>query len=549
MNTIPPLVSVLGKIKAKHLLKRATYNVTKSRIEEFSGYTVDQALSKLTEINVKNLSQPINYETGGNWIDETEADSESVIPVKLMDGTTAWWLDEARRDKTLRSRMSYFLFSFLSIDAKVAQFNRGVFYDYLRILDRYSLGDMKEILYQITINNLMLSYLDNNENTNVNPNENYAREVLELFTIGKGPTVGIGDYTNYTEDDIVEAAKLLTGWTTNYNKRNVVNHGGNNGGIHTGKPIVGRHDFGEKNFSNRFGNRKIAAYNTNRKSKAQKEARMKEELREFFDMIFDQEETAKYLCRRMYRYFVSGKITAEIENDIIVPLANTFRTNYNLEEAISQLLKSKHFYDEDDTIKGDEIIGGMIKSPVELVLQTLALVDYPVPDPESESRNHYLFFYRREIMTDLMQLSSQKPFDPPSVAGFPAIYEAPGYDKFWFNSTTIIPRYNMGQILLNKNTIKADFRVTRFVEDNISAPENVNKLIPELIELFFSKPVNINRQIYFTNEILLDGGSLTPIMWAREWNIYKTTGSDIGTEDALRALFRALLWSQEFQTN
>lgn len=549
MSSIDPFTSVLGKTRAKHLLRRATYNVTKSRIDEFSLYTVDQALVKLTEVHTPKNHQPINYETGRFWIEQAEEDIESVVPFKLMEGTIAWWLDEAKDDPTVRSRMSFFLFSFLSVDCEFAKFNRGVFYDYLRILDRYCLGDIKEILFQLTITNLMLHYLDNNENTNVNPNENYAREVLELFTIGKGPTVGIGDYTNYTENDIVEAAKLLTGWVTNYNKRNAPNHGGDNGGIPTGKPVVNKHDFGEKKFSNRFGNRVIAAYNTSGKSKAQKENRMKEELVEFFDMIYDQEETAKYVCRRMYRYFVSGKITQEIENAIIVPLANTFRANYNLEDAITQLLKSKHFYDEDDTVSGDEIIGAMIKSPVELALQTLSITQYPVPDAVTDSTNHYLHFYRREIVRDFLQLASQKPFNPPSVAGYPPIYEAPAFDKFWFNSTTIIPRYNLGELLLNKNATKANFKVTLFVEQNVSDPRNVNVLIPELIELLFSKPVNDDRIFYFTNEILLDNGSLTPIMWAREWDTYTSTGNTTGTEGALGALFKALLWSQEYQTN
>ncbi|NIJ44085.1 uncharacterized protein (DUF1800 family) [Wenyingzhuangia heitensis] len=549
MSSIQPLESVLGKIRAKHLLKRACYNVTKSRIEEFSAYTVDQALYQLTNTHTKKLEQPINYETGNPWIDEAEADADSVVAYKLMEGTIAWWLDEAKEDKTVRSRMAYFLFSFLSIDSDVAKFNRGVFYDYLRLLDRYCLGDIKELLYQITITNLMLHYLDNNENTKTNPNENYAREVLELFTIGKGPVAGIGDYTHYTEDDIVTAARLLTGWVTNYNKRDVTNHGGDNGGIPTGKPVSNKHDFTEKKFSTRFGNRVIAAYDTNGKTNAQKEARMKEELVEFFDMIFDQEETAKYICRRMYRYFVSGKITTEIENDIIIPLANTFRVNYNLIEPITQLLKSKHFYDEDDAEIGDEIIGGMIKSPLELALQTLTLVNYPVPDPVSESEFHYLFFYQRELVRDFLQLSSQKPFSPPSVAGFPAMYEAPVYDKFWFNSTTIIPRYNLGQLLLNKNQTKVDFKVTRFVEENISNPSDVTVLIPELITLLFSKAVNNDRINYFTNEILLDNGSLSAGMWTREWNNYMSTGNDLGTEGALVPLFKALLWSQEYQTN
>lgn len=550
MASITPLVSVLGKARAKHLLKRATYYVTKSRIEEFSNYTVDQAIAKLLEPNTKRLSQPINYETGNPWVEDDPVlgtvDSE-FVPLKLIEGTTAWWLDEAKNDQSLTSRMTYFLFSFLTVDTISLRGNRGAFYDYLRLLENYALGNFKDLIFQVSISNLMLSYLNNATNTVGNPNENYAREVMELFTIGKGPVAGIGDYTNYTEDDVAQAARVLTGWRIGYKR--TINYGGDNGGIPTGLPSPNKHDFEEKIFSNRFGARKISAYDIIGKTENQKRNRMKAELVEFFDMIFDQEATAKYICRRMYRYFVSGKITPEVENDIIVPLSNTFRLEYNLKDTITQLLKSKHFYDEDDTVSGDEIIGGMVKSPLELILQTLCITQYPVPDPISESKEHYLYFYRREVVRDFLEVCSQKPFDPPSVAGFPPVYEGPVYDKFWFNSTTIIPRYNIGEILLNKNATKADFKITRFVEDNISAPFNAEVLVKELIELFFSKPVSNNRLQYFVNEILLDNGSLSASMWTSEWSNYLSTGNYLGTEAALIPLFKSLLWSQEFQTN
>ena len=95
--------------------------------------------------------------------------------------------------------------------------------------------------------NVMLRYLNNNQNTAVNPNENFAREFLELFTIGKGPQIGPGDYTNYTEDDIVEAAKVLTGFRTRIN-RDVVDA---ETGIPRGDAQFGQHKPGAKTFSSK----------------------------------------------------------------------------------------------------------------------------------------------------------------------------------------------------------------------------------------------------------------------------------------------------------
>ena len=395
----------------------------------------------------------------------------------------------------------------------------------------------------------MLYYLNNNINTVKNPNENYAREVLELFTIGKGTQTGTGDYTNYTEIDVVETAKVMTGWTMTWKNRAAHTTGPEFGNIPCGYPTTKNHDFGEKKFSHRFDNYTIPAWNTSGKTETQKKERMEAELKEFIALVLDQEETAKFICRKMYRFFVSRKITPEIENDIIVPLAATFRTSYTLEAPLMQLLKSKHFYDADDSDNTDEIIGGLIKSPVDLVLQTLTMTDFPVPDPINKGKNHYKDFYRSAIVAQILNPSGQDPFIPPSVAGFPPYYEAPDFDKFWFNSATIISRYNMAGILLNSNKTKATYYATTFVEDNITDPKNATTLVEELVDLLFPEAVNAERMNYFINDILLDNGDLTPEMWADEWINYKNSGNRAGVESALVPLFKAFLWSQEYQNN
>ena len=91
-----------------------------------------------------------------------------------------------------------------------------------------------------------------------------------------------------------------------------------------------------------FDNYQIDAWDPTGRSESDKKAQMESELRGLIDKILEQDETAKYICRKLYRFFVSRNISEEIEDDIIVPLAATFRTNYNLTEVITQLLKSKH---------------------------------------------------------------------------------------------------------------------------------------------------------------------------------------------------------------
>lgn len=557
MASIQPYVGKLGNRLAKHLLRRATFGINKSLINEFSDYTVDQALSKLLDIPDKKLTQPIHYVNGGltspsPWINDDPVygpvnDNNDSGQVKRNNYLAGWWLDEAKDDLSLRHKMTYFLFT--DFTTSIRTLNNEFHYDYLMLLEFFCLGDWKEFCFQMTKNNVMLSYLNNDENTKANPNENFAREVLELFTIGKGAQAGVGDYTNYTESDVEEAARVLTGWTFDKRNRGLYVNGETYGNIPCGYAISARHDFGEKQFSHRFNNFKIDAWDTSGKSEAQKQQQIEAELRLFFDMVLSQEETAKFICRKLYRFFVSRTIDSEIENDIIAPLSETFRSNYNLAEAISQLLRSKHFYDADDGDSTNEIIGGMIKTPMDLVLQTLSITNYPVPDAIERGEAHYKNFYYFQIMNKILVASGQDIFRPPSVAGFPPFYEAPDYDKFWFNSSTIIARYNMASVLLNSGQTKADFYVSDFIKEQISNPFDAFEMVRELTDIMFPESVSEDRLSYFVNDILLDDGTLTPEMWFQEWTDFNSSGSRSGVESALVPLFNALTWSQEYQTN
>ncbi len=135
------------------------------------------------------------------------------------------------------------------------------------------------------------------------------------------------------------------------------------------------------------------------------------------------------------------------------------------------------------------------------------------------------------------------------MAGFPPYYESPEFDRFWFNSSTIISRYNLANILLDPALSKATFYVSTFVDANVSNPGDPSVLIDELVDLLFPEPIDASRKSFFLNDILLDNGSETAEMWTDEWINFKNTGSTTGVESALRPLFRALIWSQEFQNH
>ena len=573
MASLDPYSGVLGSRLAKHLLRRATFNITKARIAQYANFTVDQALSDLLVTSDKNLNQPIHYVNGNltspsPWINDdptygtVNGENGSGLQ-KENDYVTSWWMDEARRDTSLRSKMTYFLFTNLTAPQK-DNGNSAYYYDYIMLLEHFCLTDWKELVFQVSINPRMLEFLNNDENTVDNPNENYARELLELYTIGVGKPIYLdengniafeGSPLNYTEADIEKIAEVLTGWRFDKNQRSSMPlNGESNGNFPCGYPVPSDHNFNSKQLSSHFNNHLIPAWDPTGQTESQKKAQMEAELRDLIDVILAQDETAKYICRKLYRFFVSRNISTEIEDDIIGPLSNTFRANYNLEAVISQLLKSKHFYDADDNLNSDEIIGGLIKSPLELALQSISLLDFPVPHPIDEGELHYKSFFSNNLINKFLVQSSQPPFGetttPP--AGFPAHYSGPNYDKSWFNSSTIIYRYNICKNVFFKGSY--GFNPAAYLQSVVTDPKDPELILTTLTDMMFPESASDERKQYFIDTFLFDGGSLLQdgdskyYYWESLWADY-LQGKKVNTvNDILKSLIEALIWSQEFQT-
>ena len=265
MATIDPYTGTLGSRLAKHLLRRATFNVTQTRISEYANYTVDQALTNLLTTSNKNLNQPIHYVNGNltspaPWINDdsifgTINKDNGSGSQRQNDFVTSWWMDEARRDTSLRSKMTYFLFTNLTAPQN-DNGDSAYYYDYLMLLEHFCLSDWKELVFQVSINPRMLEFLNNDENTVDNPNENYARELLELYTIGVGKPIYIdqngnvafeGNPLNYTESDIEKIAEVLTGWRFDKNQRSSMPLNGiSNGNFPCGYAVPSDHNYSSK---------------------------------------------------------------------------------------------------------------------------------------------------------------------------------------------------------------------------------------------------------------------------------------------------------------
>lgn len=546
MASLNPISGVLGKRRAAHFLRRTSFRYTRSRVDELSTLTAEAAFDNVFVQAPLLLPQPVYGAGAVTWVDPplppsaTLPDEDFVLRRYVM----AWWVHEALHDPGAGHKMEFFLHQYLAVTAESG--SSGQFFDYLRLLRWGALGNFKKMATKIVVDNCMLNYINNNLNYVNNPNENFAREFFELHTIGKGDIAGPGDYTTFTEDDIVVAARVLTGFGNAQRHLNTDPETM----LPAGKAFPQSHDFQPKTFSNRFGGATINAPTNDADG-------MWAELNSFVDMIFAQEETSKNFCRRLYHFFVTRKISDEVETDIITPLAQTFRdNNYEVLPVLKQLLLSQHFYDEDDSSATDEIVGAFIKSPLDLALQALSFFELPIPDPITDNDTHYNTFYNAGVMERMLSRTGMDLFYPPDVAGYPGYYQDPVYNRQFFNSASIVGRYKLPEILLTGTHAwvpspgtplgtKLDFAAWIKDSGNISNPSDSYVLVQELLIYLFPEEPDNDRFTHFLDVVFLDG--LPPGDWTYEWDTYVSTGNDTEVAIPLRRLLNAIMYAPEYQ--
>jgi uncharacterized protein (DUF1800 family) len=367
----------------------------------------------------------------------------------------------------------------------------------------------------------MLQFLNGNQNSAANPNENFAREVLELFTIGKGPQVGPGDYTTYTEEDIVELAKAFTGWRTRY--------------FNSIDPelypesyfVQNRHDTSTKQLSERFNYAQIPNGNEN-------------EYKQVIDIIFRQDEVARFISRKLYRFFVYYRIDDAVEAAIIEPMAQLLIENdYVMGPAIEALLSSEHFYQEG-------IIGNQIKTPLDFtqsLFRPLGWYDRweDVYDQYRAARIAYSHARDTGMQVTL----------PPSVAGWEAYYQEPSYARLWLNTSTIqrrtdhIRRCTIRRFSWDSNPYEIDWLA--FIDD-FQNPNDPNTMIEEFVQRLLPQPLR-EEQLTAVKELLLPG--LEDFVWTGEYNNYLQNPFDEGirqaVENRLKEMAFGFLQLAEFQ--
>lgn len=446
-----------NKSNAKHLLSRATFGFDRQILNAALAMSLDSFVDNV--LLKKNATPP----PPGTWVNNPpgmDANLNSKNVREMMD----WWLKLMYADKSIHEKMTLFWHNhFVTCFEKT--FVPEWLYPQNQLLREYALGNVKDLAKKITIDAAMLHFLDGKDNDVRHPNENYGRELLELFCMGIG---------NYTEKDVQELARALTGWKIEFSTNKV-------------RFDAIRFDNGSKTI---FGKTANFDYLT------------------AIDWIFEQNQTAIFICKKIYTRFVFY----QADDAFVKEMANVLRTNnYEIKPVLAFLFKSDHFYQ--DKFKAVDI-----KSPVEMTLGTVKFLGFTNPP-----------------FTTIAQLTSsqqQTLFNPPDVRGWTE-------QRNWISTTTLPLRnifcdamvYGVGS---DGKPLSEVVNWLSFARSFASA-EKPREFVAEICDLMLNYPIS-DKQKDFLLTTLLDGTI------EANWSTFFA-----GADQRIMKFFRTLMRLSEYQ--
>lgn len=414
-------MEISNRLKNQHLLWRAAFGPTAANAATLDNIT-QKDLWNLLQKNSAGEPQPLevakNPFTGSTSEMNNTGDVQKVLKdpeqrKKLRELSREGlkelnirWLDEMVNSKAqLREKMSLFWHGHFACRVVNVFFQQNL----LHSIRTHALGNFGNLLKAVSKSPAMLQFLNNQQNRKLSPNENFAREVMELFTMGRG---------NYTEQDIKEAARAFTGWGFNLQGEFVF------------RPF--QHDKGTKTIFGKTGN-----FTGD----------------DVLNMLLEQEQTARHITRKLYRFLVNEQVDEEKINW----LSKRFYTNqYDIGKLLDDIFSSGWFFQEKN-------IGNRIKSPVELLAGTRRLLPL-----QFDNDNTQLLFQK---------VLGQVLFFPPNVAGWPG-------GRSWIDSSTLMMRLQIPQALVAKEPVNIrtksddDLNMGQMIEEQIRIRKNraiVNK--------------------------------------------------------------------------
>lgn len=529
---LAPYSGPWNKIQASHLLRRCLFGPKSSEIAWSASAGLTETLDQLfavepmpdPPVNFYDLDDPM-VPIGNTWVETSNYDGSRNFRRRVS--LIAWNMGlMIHQGISLREKMTLFWHNHFAIERGIVADSRFL-YRYNTLLRGSAMGNFQRLVEDITVDPAMLRYLNGNQNvrqtddgglTYTASNENYGRELFELFALGKGDD---GTEVFYTEDDVRAAARVLTGWRDR-------GYGSSRTPLEN-QFRANRHDTTDKQFSEHFGNQVISDNG-------------EDEYKDLVQMIFDQHETARFICRKLYRWFVYYEIDDTVESQVIDPLADLLRSNnYEIAPVVRALLGSEHFFDAVNQ-------GCIIKNPLEFSVGILRQMEVEFPSYPN-ILPQYWHWYRiyTEASNQLMEF-----LNPPNVAGWPAYYQLPRYHTYWISSVTLPNRqktvslYNKDRGYLSSGfrTLIQPLNIINFISD----PLDPNAVVGELAELLFPQPLE-QSQLDFLKDVLIPG--LPDYEWTLEYGLHLEDPADqvlrASLVSKLRDLIDTLLNFAEYQ--
>jgi uncharacterized protein (DUF1800 family) len=316
----------------KHLYARAGFGIRFEDLHDQENWSIKKTVKKLFKASediepLNALNENIDLRPKPA-IPQTDDEKRAVQEERNKQERAlndAWVKQMSETKAQLREKMTLFWHNHFATNIGNAYYEQ----DLNNIERTNALGNFKTLLLQVSQSPAMLQFLNNQQNQKQHPNENFARELMELFTLGRG---------NYTEQDIKESARSFTGWAYNYKT-----------GVYAFNPRV--HDTGQKTFLSKSDNFTGE---------------------DILNIITTDKQTAVFICTKLYRYLVNDVP----DDDHVNQMAYVFyNANYEIKPLLEYVFLSDWFYD-------DKNIGNLVKSPIDFLvgLNRQFYISYQNPD-------------------------------------------------------------------------------------------------------------------------------------------------------------------------
>jgi uncharacterized protein (DUF1800 family) len=377
---VPTAAKPWNARRVAHLYRRLGFGATYAQIQQGLLMTPSALVDQLLD-GAATAPQPV-APVWGNWTANQYGGDTALIFEHIKELKRRWLIDMF--GEGIRAKMAFFWSDHFVTQLSTYMCNSWL-WDYYRLLHLHAFGNFKNFALAIGKSPAMLQFLNGNLNVVGEPNENYARELMELFTMGEG--------NGYTSADIVNMARALTGWQADDDDCAPATYN------------PAKHDNSQKTIFGQTGNFGFD---------------------DAHNLIFTArpDQVAHYIPTKIYKYFVYQNP----DNQVIEGLAATFKNgNWELLPMMKQLFKSEHFFEE-------QLVNARIKSPMETFIPILKMtgVTYPV-----EITNDWL-----DEVLYYAYILNEELFEPPNVSGWKE-------HRPWINESTLTLRWQYATKTIN----------------------------------------------------------------------------------------------------